>query len=203
MTVTPAAAGIVFDSDAALQSRPALAADIAIINAIWAEIELFLGLLLAVILGEDARLGTTIYLALHTEGPQREVIKASASMKLAPDDAKKVELILDRVRNGAMQRNRVCHGLWGYSEAHPNILFLTDKKDVIKFYGHVGLEMNLGQALSIIPSMTQYDQPKLRVVQGNLRRVLKDLHAMYHDFGEPGRLFPAKPQTPNAAPDRG
>ena len=80
--------GFMFDDAvAALRARPSLAAEIAVVNGIWAEIELFLGMVLAVILGAEARLGITIYLALQSEGPQKEVIKAAASLKLSPDDA--------------------------------------------------------------------------------------------------------------------
>lgn len=117
----------------ALTQRPELAAKIGTITATWAYIEYGLGLTLSQMLGEDAMLGITIYLALHSEGPQRTVIKAAAQSKLPSDLAGKVITFLDRLRDSSTERNRVIHGLWETAESYQDALIYMEPKDAIRW----------------------------------------------------------------------
>jgi hypothetical protein len=119
----------------ALLKRPELAARIGLIAITWAEIERFLGMMIADMLGSDSALGMAIYLGLQSEGPQRTVIKAVAQDRLPTDLAKRVEAHLQALRDGSNGRNKIVHGVWGVADNLPSALIRIDRKIYLERYG--------------------------------------------------------------------
>jgi hypothetical protein len=103
--------------------------------AIWAEIEHGLGILLTDMLGTDAKLGLAIFFAMRTEGPQREVIKATAEQRLPPEMAAKVVKFVTDLRDRTKGRNAVAHGIWGLSDKHPDELVWMDLETTVRVLG--------------------------------------------------------------------
>ena len=101
---------------AALAQRPDLAVRIAQVSAAWAEIQVSLGHLLAIILHTEAGTGVSMYLALTGSAAQEHVLSAAAETKLPKGFKSEFATLLKMVRARSKERNDIVHGLWS---VHP------------------------------------------------------------------------------------
>jgi hypothetical protein len=169
----------------ALAQRPRLAAQIGMITAMWAYIEYGVGLTLSHILGGEAMLGTTIYLALRSEGPQRTVIKAAAQAKLSSDLADAVLCFLERMRDGSVERNRVIHGIWEAVESYPDSLVWTDPKALIRW----DATRKTSPSSSVV-----YNEQDFAFILSRLKDLSNDLAALSRAILTYHGEWPPKPQ---------
>lgn len=137
--------------------------------AIWAEIEYGLGLLLAAILGTDAKLGLGIFFALRTEGPQREVIKAAAEQKLPTALAERVVKFVGSLRDRTRARNDVVHGTWALADKRPKDLVWFGQQTAIRLWS-----FSFWPDEDISPAMV-YTLSDLREISNHANEVLFQL----------------------------
>ena len=114
-----------------LHTRPDLAVRVAVISGIWGQIERDLGMLLAAMIGAEARTVVGMYLSLVSAPAQRASIEAVASLKLGDIQQASLKRILRKVADKAKERASVIHGAWGVSANYPNALIWADPKDII------------------------------------------------------------------------
>jgi hypothetical protein len=101
----------------ALTKRPDLAIKIAQVSATWTEIEVSMGILLALIFQSSARIGVAMYLSLTGTAAQRSVLLAVAQESVPAELRDEFVDLLDEVRKRSGERNRIVHAMWG---AHPS-----------------------------------------------------------------------------------
>lgn len=122
--------GLNFNPEA-VKARPQLAVHVAVIAGIVTNIEMVAGTFVAAMLGEDAELGSTAFLAIENEGSRLAVMRALAERILAPEDIAGLNNIFKKLRERRPDRNIVIHGVWGTSPHHPDALIYIDPRDFI------------------------------------------------------------------------
>lgn len=115
----------------AILERPALAAHVAAISALWNEIEATVASLLTALLGGEAKTGISIFFAIHNEGAKRAAIDAICSLKLKEADQQKFQSILRTISERYKDRNHAVHGAWGVAPAYPDKLLWADIRDTV------------------------------------------------------------------------
>jgi hypothetical protein len=116
----------------AVKERPDLAAGIAEVCAAWTDVEIHLGILLAVILDTEARTGVTMYLALTGSQAQIHAFNGAAEARLPTSLQPELDTILQEMRNRGAERNRVVHALWGVSDDHPDALIRCPPESIVR-----------------------------------------------------------------------
>jgi hypothetical protein len=96
----------------ALTARPAFAMLIANVAAAWSEIEVDMGLALAIILNTEARTGVAMYLALSGSAAQDRSLDAAVQTLLPAELQAEFSQLLAEMRRRGKERNRVIHALW-------------------------------------------------------------------------------------------
>lgn len=122
-----------FSPDAILQ-RPKLAPHIGVISQYWNEIDARIGVMLAAVLGSEAKLGIAIYYAITNDGAKRAALDAIARQKLLPNQREEFQKILSEIGQRYGDRNQVVHGAWGISNEYPNALLLADIKETMALH---------------------------------------------------------------------
>jgi hypothetical protein len=117
---------------AAVAERPVLAAGIAGVAAAWADIEIALGLLLAVVPHTEARTGVSMYLALRGSAAQDAALEAAATTWLPKDLQLEFTSLLHTVRRRGKERNRVVHALWGTIPQLPDALINCQPENLVR-----------------------------------------------------------------------
>src|ERR1700730_11223503 len=102
-----------------IMQRPELAKHIALISALWNRIDAALATLLAALLGTEARVGMTMYLAIQADGAKRAALDAIVAMRMTTPEKIEFQAILQEVSKRSCERNDVIHGAWGISPRSP------------------------------------------------------------------------------------
>jgi hypothetical protein len=115
-----------------IMQRPHLAKHIALISALWNQIDSTLASLLTALLGTEARVGMTMYFAIQADTPKRAVLDAIASMRMTTAEKSELQTILLDVSKRVGERNDVIHGAWGISPMYPDKLLWCDPRDATR-----------------------------------------------------------------------
>jgi hypothetical protein len=139
-----------YDPDSVRQ-RPILAAHIGTIAAMWAQVEVTMGILLSMLLGADAVVGTAMYTSLISEQARLAAMNAAANEKLPTELRDKYLSLMRSIKIPRKARNKVVHGLWAISEKRPDCLVLIDTNKYIRqiSFMHLGLSDPLRLDLNI------------------------------------------------------
>lgn len=165
---------VTFGSYDALRARPELAAEIGIIIAMWAEIECGLGLLLARLMGADAETGITIYNVIRSDAGKLEVLGQIAKERFGGAYSEEVKLLSEKLRARSLERNRIAHGLWGISQAHPDALVHLEPKDKLRWRSAIyASPTRLGgeeapRVLSLQPQLMIYNKRDFLEIQNRI-----------------------------------
>jgi hypothetical protein len=114
----------------ALAQRPVLAALIAEAIGAWSQTEMTLGILLARMLGANARPAMVMYSALESFQPQMRALDAVSRSILVGDDLELFSATLIVIRRAAHQRHLLGHSVWAFAPQLPHDLLLIDPKDM-------------------------------------------------------------------------
>jgi hypothetical protein len=119
-------------SNEVLTNRPDLAVGIARVSAAWTYLETEIGLLVAIALDTEARVGVAMYLALTGSAAQDRVLAAMVQLKLT--EPMQVEFLdfLSEIRTRASERNNIVHALWGVSDKLPDALINCPPDNLIR-----------------------------------------------------------------------
>ena len=85
-------------------------------------LDTMLGRSLAELLGTTAEIGITMYQALRSSSAQDAVLRAAASKKLTGEDIDLFTILLELMDSVTERRNKVVHGLWGFSSKRTDLL---------------------------------------------------------------------------------
>jgi hypothetical protein len=85
-------------------------------------LDTMLGRSLAELLGTTAEIGITMYQALKSSSAQDAVLRAAAAKKLTGEELDLFSILLDFMDSVTERRNKVVHGLWGFSGKRPDLL---------------------------------------------------------------------------------
>jgi hypothetical protein len=162
-------------------------AHVGTILGMWAEVEFCLGRLLADFLGADARLGIAIFLALRAESAQREVLRVAAELKLPAEQARKLALFMGKLRDGSDERDKVAHGLWGFSQEYPDALLHQDPKASIHHQRLPPPGASLDQEDAArwekdIPQVLIYRKADFEAIERRLAQRLNELFELTTEF---------------------
>ena len=122
-----------YDQDS-IKNRPALAAHIGTIAAMWSQIEATLGLIFSQLLGSHAVVGTAMYLSIISEQARDSAMKAAANEKLPAELKDKFEVLMSELKGPRKTRNKIVHGLWAISDHHEDCLILIDTRKMIRYW---------------------------------------------------------------------
>ena len=136
----------------ALAERPILAIKIAQISAAWADIEVCLGLVLAVLLNDSARVGVSMYQALAGSNAREDTMLAAAQATLPDQLTKEFILIQKAIRGRARERNPITHGIWSAHPDHTDALVNCPPESLIKDLVH---SLSVFQAIEHLPPPTK------------------------------------------------
>ena len=118
-------ADMTWGAEDAISSRPKVAVKIAECIAEWSNIETFLGVLLASLLGTEAKTAISIFGAVENRSAQRRIVMAAGQAKLSPDDYDLLEVIMRVAVAPVMrQRDKLAHWSWGTCAELPDDLIL-------------------------------------------------------------------------------
>jgi len=114
----------------ALLERPDLAAYIAAVSTSWETVEEAWGIILAIALHADARIGVELYYSLTGSSAQATVLKRAVEISAEGDqqvtEAFEKLVRLDKPR--AKERNRIVHGRWGILPSNNQVLILGETR---------------------------------------------------------------------------
>lgn len=161
---------MVFRSSAVIE-RPALGASIAQIAAAWTEIEVEIGLLLAIILDSQAKTGVHMYLALTGSAAQAKVLKAAGESRLPADLQPEFFSLLESVRNRAAERNKVIHAIWAACPHYPDDLIHCSPDHIVR-------DLTDGFTVYLATGQLNLTEPPESFVRGLSRYTLRDFTAI-------------------------
>jgi hypothetical protein len=116
-----------------LADRPELAAQIGIIAALWARVEMWLGVILGDLIGTEPRFGLAMYFAIVSTSARMDTLAAVVAERPMSVNPNKFEALIKKVRACARERNRIVHANWGISLKHPNAIIAVSTDDQIRF----------------------------------------------------------------------
>lgn len=122
-----------------LNNFPKIAARIGMIAAHEEQIQLYMTLVLAAMLGHGRSAGLTMFNALSGSTQRRSVIDAIAVDVLDPQDHKAFEAITKKMTTSRKNRNSVVHGIWAVTDGHFDKLLRIDPSDQISHYVKTGV----------------------------------------------------------------
>lgn len=120
-----------------IKERPKLAARIAAISALWTEIDVLLGSIIAYVLGVDAVIAVTLYLSIENEGSKMGMIDGLAQKKLTKSEYEELAKLLAKIRKRRKDRNNLVHGIWGISEEFVDELVWQDPREAISLVADI------------------------------------------------------------------
>jgi hypothetical protein len=111
----------------AMVVRPKLAGKVAHCIALWAEIEIFLGAFLGLLLHTNEKAAVAMYSALENRAAQLRMLIAAAEASLEPSRFEVVTAFLSSIIRPAMrERDRLAHWTWGHSDQLPDALLIAE-----------------------------------------------------------------------------
>jgi hypothetical protein len=159
-----------------VRERPELAVYIAEVAAAWVEVEVSLGLLLAVILNTEARTGVSIFLALTGSAAQEAALSAAAEARLPTELSSEFASLRSEYRTRAGERNRVVHGFWGVSPKFPDALIYCPPEHFVRDIAHAYSVVQATGIQESGPSREFYS--KLRIYKSkDFADILNRIHA--------------------------
>ena len=115
-----------------LFERPGLAAHIAVISAMWNEIEARVGTLLAAVVGPaEAEMVISVFLAVKNDAARRATIDTVMRLKTSQADQTRFQEIMTAVGRRYDERNTIVHGAWGISPEYPDAILWCDVRDTM------------------------------------------------------------------------
>jgi hypothetical protein len=145
----------------ALKQRPELAASISTISAFWSEIELEMGLMLAVMLGTEAYTGVSMYLALAGSPAQRASLFAAANAAELPEDLlTNLRETVAAVKDRAGERNRVVHALWSLHPKDDKQLICCRPENLVRLVAKASKSISPSDQFTKIFEVFRDDPPE-------------------------------------------
>lgn len=114
-----------------LLERPDLCAHIGVISVLWNKIDAEIGEMFANLLGVNASVGITLYLAVDSDSAKSSMIRAIAK-KASDVDRAKIETLIQDYRAKSKNRNKVVHGIWAIPTGYKDELLWTDPRDFVR-----------------------------------------------------------------------
>lgn len=134
--------GIQFSSEA-ISKRPLIASGIAKVAAAWSQVDVELGILLAIILRTEASTGIAMYLALSGSPAQRSTISAAAEHAQLPLELlDRLGTVLNSVRTRGRERNNVVHALWSVHPEKEHLLINCPPENIVRAIADSAIRMN-------------------------------------------------------------
>jgi len=124
----------------------------------WTEMEARVGTFLAALIGTEAEMVISIFLAVKTDTAKRATIDTVASQKMSREDRERFRTIMNEVAKRYAERNTVVHGSWGISPVYPDALLWCDIRKIMMFH----VEMMNIEPTKRTPRMVA-EQKKMRV----------------------------------------
>jgi len=119
----------------ALLGRPKLAAHMAVVSAMWNEIEARIGALLAALVGAaEAETVISIFLAVKNDAARRATIDTVARLKMSDADRERFQEIMRIVGKRYDERNPIVHGAWGLSPSYPGAILWADIRETMMLH---------------------------------------------------------------------
>jgi hypothetical protein len=131
-----------------INSRPELASLVGQCIAMWADIELQMGLSLGAILKTNSEAAVALFLAAKTSRAQRDSLAAVARLLLTGDDLDAFEALMTIYVSLEKQRNALAHGLFGISDALPDALLWCDMQNHANYLINAYLAVYQGKPLA-------------------------------------------------------
>jgi len=102
----------------------------AVISAMWNEIEARVGALLAALVGAgEAETVISIFLAVRNDAAKRATIDTVVRLKMSEADQTRFQAIMKEVGRRYDERNIVVHGAWGISREFPDAILWCDIRE--------------------------------------------------------------------------
>lgn len=158
-----------------LSQRPQLAAHVGIITSLWAQVDVNLGNLLAIVLQADAHVATAMYIAISNDGARSAAMRAAAKECLGPDLLTEFEDVLGRVSEAAEQRNKVVHAIWAVPENKPDSIIRLDNRAFTGWFASL-------TALNAKPRAVITDKDHKRMLKAMESHLGSAMEYKEHDF---------------------
>jgi hypothetical protein len=114
--------------------RPKLAPHIAVISAMWNDIEARIGALLASLVGSEAETVISIFLAVKNDAARRATINTVVELKMSDAERERFQAIMKDVGKRCAERNAIVHNAWGISPLYPNDLLWCDIRETMMLH---------------------------------------------------------------------
>jgi hypothetical protein len=174
---------------ASLAERPDLAVHIAVISALWNEIEAQIAVFLASLLGTEGKTVMSVFVALQSDVAKRRAINSIVLLKLSAEDRAKFEKILTRVYERYFERNKVVHGSWGIGPDYPDKLLWSDVQntnllavELIQLPGEENADARRDLILAMQKKVLVYGLKDFLDIEERLKLVSSELGAFCQPF---------------------
>jgi hypothetical protein len=144
-------------------TRPKLATHIAVIAAMWTQVENRWGVILAEMLESNASVGVTMFLSLTGATSQTAVLEAVANKRLREPLLTEFNELHVAFRKTAKQRNTIVHGWWGGVTGKEDFLVLGNgdwpAKAVAEMHAYTAAPSVLGMVMPdlVLLKYTEWD----------------------------------------------
>ena len=179
--------------------RPKLAAHIALISAMWNEIEARIGALLAALVGSEAETVISIFVAVRNDAAKRATIDTVAELKMSADEHAQFQEIMKKIGKRYDDRNIVVHGAWGISPAYPEALLWLDIRQNLLFHVEMMSVPDDRRTAALIAEqkkMMVYDERDFISMQERIRVTYEELRTFSRPILERGLGHSARIDLP-------
>lgn len=117
-----------------LAMRPEIALRAMKVVASWSLLEAKIGYLCVKMLGANPLPGIAIYQAIVSTNGQREALAAVAKHALPAEQLEIFEAVLSFFGSAAKGRNKIAHGVWGYSDELPDAVLIGYAEPFVEYF---------------------------------------------------------------------
>jgi len=192
------------DPDACAK-RPELAAYIGRIAAHWSHVEWSMGILVSVILHEDARLATTVFSPVRSEPTRFAILDAIATENLPPELFQEFQALRKQVKQTGGERDRIIHGCWMLAPEAPDSLIHINPRQLIDNYAAYATVRAKGLGSAPLKDMQKLDEFRFTPLEYTMRdfqeveRRIKERISDIDAFSVKVRQFHERPASPPLA----
>jgi hypothetical protein len=184
-----------FYPDAILQ-RPTLAPYIGRIAAHWNELEAQMAVLLAALLGSEAKTVISVFLALKADVAKKTTLDTVTELKLPPADLEKFREIQKTLGRRYSERNTAIHGAWGVSPEYPDKLLWSDIRDSTAMLTDIMPLSDPSKRAERIARMLEQQKRLMVYEERDFQDIVARMKAAITELGDFGRPYVRKAFAP-------
>ncbi len=167
-----------------IEHRADLALKMMQVMMAWAEVEAFVGQIMASSFGEEALDAINEAIGCPNAAGQREILMRRARIKFDQEQIEDLTVLMEQYKSAQKGRNKIAHWSPGFSPEIPDSILLLDPKHMWRQAEAVSRFMREGGSAQLVPPDPKAILAKALVFFGrDFEEMLADISALRQAFG--------------------